>query len=91
MQFQIHAPSQDFNLGAHPNGLSSLLTINGYFYRMLVLSPEGNWSTVATQHEHPQLSRVYPNISTTITLDTDSFRDLFLWQQHRTEVPKINL
>jgi len=50
MQFQIHAPSQDCNLGVHPYGLHSLLTISGSFYRMLVFSPERNWSTVATQY-----------------------------------------
>lgn len=53
MQFQIHAPSWDFSLGVHSNGLNSLLTINGYFYRILILHQREMGLLVATQHKHP--------------------------------------
>lgn len=45
---QIHAPNWGFTLGVHINNLECLLTIDGCFYRLLVLSPERNWSTMAT-------------------------------------------
>lgn len=37
---QIHAPNWGFTLGVHINNLECLLTIDGCFYRLLVLSPE---------------------------------------------------
>lgn len=45
---QIHVPNWGFTLGVHINNLECLLTTDGCFYRLLVLSPERNWSTMAT-------------------------------------------
>lgn len=67
-QFQIPTPKQSFNLVVHPNSLNSLLIINGYFCRLLVLSPERNLFTVATQQKDLQLWRAQHNTSTSITL-----------------------
>lgn len=47
-ELQIHAAKQGFYLGVCTNTLKCLLTIDGCFYRLLVLSPERNWPTMAT-------------------------------------------